>query len=55
MLQQGAATRVTSLMYLVPPGAALLAWLLFDEPVGALVWLGMGLSALGVFWVVRKA
>jgi len=54
MLQKGAATRVTSLMYLVPPCAALLAWLLFDEPVGPLVWLGMGLSALGVFWVVRR-
>lgn len=55
MLQKGAATRVTSLMYLVPPVAALLAWALFDEPVGAVVWLGMGLSALGVFWVVRRA
>lgn len=55
MLQKGAATRVTSLMYLVPPCAALLAWALFGEPVGALVWLGMGLSALGVFWVVSKA
>lgn len=54
MLQKGAATRVTSLMYLVPPVAALLAWALFDEPVGAVVWLGMGLSALGVFWVVRR-
>ncbi|MET0518101.1 MAG: DMT family transporter [Burkholderiaceae bacterium] len=55
MLQRGAATRVTSLMYLVPPCAALLAWALFGEPVGALVWLGMGLSALGVFWVVRRS
>jgi drug/metabolite transporter (DMT)-like permease len=54
LLQRGAATRVTSLMYLTPPCAALLAWLLFGEPVGALAWLGMGLSALGVFWVVRR-
>jgi len=55
MLQKGAATRVSSLMYLVPPCAALLAWLLFGEPVGSVVWLGMGLSALGVFWVLRKS
>jgi drug/metabolite transporter (DMT)-like permease len=55
LLQRGAATRVSSLMYLTPPCAALLAWLLFGEPVGALVWLGMGLSALGVFWVLRRA
>ncbi|QPF76670.1 DMT family transporter [Roseateles sp. DAIF2] len=55
LLQRGAATRVTSLMYLTPPCAALLAWLLFGEPVGPLAWCGMGLSALGVFWVVRRA
>jgi len=30
-VQRGAATRVTSLMYLVPPCTALLAWLLLDE------------------------
>lgn len=53
LLQRGAATRVTSLLYLVPPGAALLAWLLFDEPVGLIFWLGVGISALGVYWVVR--
>lgn len=54
LLQKGAATRVTSLMYLTPPCAALLAWGLFGEPVGAIAWLGMGLSALGVFLVVRR-
>ena len=53
LLHRGAATRVTSLLYLVPPGAALLAWMLFGEPIGLVVWLGMGMSALGVFWVVR--
>ncbi len=54
LLQRGVATQVTSLMYLIPPCAALLAWALFDEPIGTLVWLGMGLSALGVFWVVKR-
>ena len=54
LVQKGAATRVTSLMYLTPPCAALLAWALFGEPVGALTWLGMGLSALGVFLVVKR-
>ena len=53
LLQRGAATRVASLLYLVPPGAALLAWMLFDEPIGGVVWLGMAISALGVFWVLR--
>jgi drug/metabolite transporter (DMT)-like permease len=54
LLQRGAATRVTSLMYLTPPAAALLAWALFDEPVGPAAWLGMGLSAWGVSWVMLK-
>lgn len=53
LLQRGAATRVASLLYLVPPGAALLAWMLFGEPIGGVVWLGMAISALGVFWVLR--
>ncbi len=54
LLQRGVATQVTSLMYLIPPCAALLAWALFDEPIGMLVRLGMALSALGVFWVVKR-
>ena len=54
LLQRGAATKVTSLMYLIPPGAALMAWLLFGEPVSVQVWLGMGMSALGVYWVMRR-
>jgi len=54
LLQRGVATQVTSLMYLIPPCAALLAWALFDEPIGMLVWLGMALSALGVFWVIKR-
>ena len=53
MVQRGAATRVSSLMYLVPPCTALLAWLLFDELLGPLVLAGLALTALGVGLVVR--
>ena len=53
LLQRGAAIRVTSLLYLAPPGAALLAWMLFGEPIGVVVWLGMGMSARAVFQGVR--
>jgi drug/metabolite transporter (DMT)-like permease len=53
LIQRGAATRVTSLMYLVPPCTALLAWILFDEPLGLPVLAGLGLAALGVALVVR--
>jgi drug/metabolite transporter (DMT)-like permease len=54
LIQRGAATRVSSLMYLVPPCTALLAWALFDELLTAGVLLGMGLAAVGVGLVVRE-
>ena len=54
LIQRGSATRVTSLMYLVPPCTALLAWWLFDETLTALVWAGLVLTALGVWLVVRE-
>ena len=54
MIQRGAATRVTSLMYLVPPCAALQAWLLFDEALTPLVLAGMALTATGVALVLRE-
>lgn len=53
LIQQGAATAVTSLMYLVPPATAVLAWLLFDEPITVATCAGIALAALGVSLVVR--
>lgn len=54
LIQRGAATRVSSLMYLVPPCTALLAWWLFDEALTAGVGLGVVLTAVGVGLVVRE-
>jgi drug/metabolite transporter (DMT)-like permease len=53
LIQRGAATSVTSLMYLVPPTTALMAWVLFDEPITALTIAGVALTAFGVSLVVR--
>ena len=53
LLQRGAATRVTSLMYLVPPCTALMAWALFGESFTTLMLLGMFLTVSGVALVVR--
>ena len=53
LIQRGAAMQVTSLMYLVPPCTALLAWLLFGEALSALVLAGLALTAAGVWLVVR--
>jgi drug/metabolite transporter (DMT)-like permease len=53
LIQKGAAASVTSLMYLVPPCTALMAWFLFDEPITLVTLLGIALTALGVSLVVR--
>ncbi len=53
LIQRGAAASVTSLMYLVPPCTAIIAWFLFDEPINAVTIAGTALTALGVSLVVR--
>ncbi len=55
LIQRGAAASVSSLMYLVPPVTALIAWLLFGEPVNALTITGTAITVLGVALVVRPA
>jgi drug/metabolite transporter (DMT)-like permease len=55
LIQRGAAASVTSLMYLVPPSTALIAWLLFAEPITAVTIAGTALTAFGVSLVVRPA
>jgi drug/metabolite transporter (DMT)-like permease len=55
LIQRGAATAVTSLMYLVPPTTALMAWVLFDEPITVLIVAGVALTAAGVSLVVRPS
>lgn len=54
LIQRGAAATVTSLMYLVPPVTALIAWLLFSEPITSLTIVGTVLTAVGVSLVVRQ-
>ncbi|WBY01656.1 DMT family transporter [Ramlibacter tataouinensis] len=53
LIQRGAATTVSSLMYLVPPTTALMAWVLFGEPITAIIVTGVALTAVGVSLVVR--
>lgn len=51
LIQRGAATQVTSLLYLVPPCTALLAWIGFGEAITSVMLVGMALCALGVYLV----
>jgi len=53
LIRHGAATKVASLMYLVPPCTALVAWPLFGETYTAYSAAGMALAMLAV-WLVSK-
>lgn len=55
LIQRGAATAVTSLMYMVPPTTAVMAWLLFGEALTLNVLAGLALTATGVALVVRSS
>lgn len=48
LIRRGAAARVASLFYLVPPVTALMAWAMFDEKLGLPALAGMALAAIGV-------
>ena len=54
LIQRGAATAVTSLMYLVPPCTAVMAWLLFGESITTATVLGTAMTAAGVALLVRR-
>ena len=51
MIRKGAATKVTSLLYLTPPTTALMAWLMFSEPFNLMMAAGLGLTMTGVVLV----
>ena len=53
LIQRGAAAAVTSLMYLVPPTTAVMAWVLFNEPITLVTLAGIAVTAVGVSLVVR--
>lgn len=53
LIRRGEAARVASMMYLVPPLTALIAWPLFGETLGPLALVGMVLAAVGVALATR--
>jgi drug/metabolite transporter (DMT)-like permease len=54
LLRQGAATRVSSLMYLTPPTVAIMAWWLFGEALTLWVMTGTLVTVAGVWLVTRR-
>lgn len=53
LIRRGAASRVASLFYLVPPVTAIMAYLIFGETLGPLALIGMAIAAFGVALVNR--
>ena len=54
LLNTGSAASVSSLLYLVPPATALEAYFLFGEKVNTQGFLGIGITALGVWLVIAN-
>lgn len=53
MIRAGDVGRVSALFFLVPPLAALVAWVLLGEIMPPLAWLGLVLAAVGVYVATR--
>lgn len=53
MIRRGQASSVSALFFLVPPGAALVAWVTIGEAMPPLAWVAMALAAVGVALVGR--
>ncbi|AGI73767.1 putative integral membrane protein [Octadecabacter arcticus 238] len=54
MIRAGEVARVSTLLFLVPPGAALAAWLVLDEAMPLIAWIGMAIAGAGVLIATRK-
>ena len=54
MIRAGEVSRVSALMFLVPPGAALSAWVVLAEVMPPWAWVGMAIAGTGVLIATRK-
>ncbi|HUN11898.1 MAG TPA: DMT family transporter [Rhabdaerophilum sp.] len=53
MIRRGAVSKVAALIYLIPPTAAVQAWLMFGETLTPLQIACMGITAFGVYLATR--
>lgn len=54
MIRDGAATKVTSLLYMTPPTTAVMAWFLFDEPITLMTVMGTAVTVVALLLVIRS-
>lgn len=55
MIRVGDVAKVSALFFLVPPLAAVIAWVMLGEVMPPLAWGGMALAGVGVVLATRKA
>jgi drug/metabolite transporter (DMT)-like permease len=55
MIRAGEVSRVSALLFLVPPLAAIFGWLLLDEIMPPIAWVGMASAAIGVILATKKS
>ncbi len=53
MIRDGAATKVTSLLYMTPPTTAVMAWFLFDEPITPMTVAGTAVTVVALLLVIK--
>lgn len=53
MIRAGEVSRVSALFFMVPPVAAVIAWVVLGEIMPPLAWVGMGLAGAGVLIATR--
>ena len=54
MIRAGEVARVSALMFLVPPFAAIFGWLLLNEAMPLIAWFGMAIAAFGVILATKS-
>ena len=54
MIRAGQVSKVSALLFLVPPLSALMAWLVLNEVMPPIAWLGLIMAGAGVFLATRK-
>jgi drug/metabolite transporter (DMT)-like permease len=54
MIRAGEVSKVSALFFLVPPMAAVVAWVVLDEVMPPLAWGGMVVAGLGVFMATSR-
>ena len=55
MIRAGKVSRVSTLLFLVPPLAAFIAWVTLDEHMPLMAWVGLIISGAGVYLATRHS